>query len=201
MEPGKFIYKYSRWDGSQLIRTELLKAREQLIEDYLNFGDFRFAFNWMVRQGSSALEFEGLNQLAQKLRSKRAELLSRFNSRSLVEQFNQWLEEIEKQSFLHNLPEKFHQRLQALKNYEFESSEAKEEFENLLEYFENLQRFMASNFFSGQEQIDLEQAMEMALQLQRLEALIQALERGELEGINLADLEEFLDRTGKPARA
>ena len=61
MEPGKFIYKYSRWDGSQLIRTELLKAREQLIEDYLNFGDFRFAFNWMVRQGSPALEFEGLN--------------------------------------------------------------------------------------------------------------------------------------------
>jgi len=227
MEPGRFIYKYSRWDGSQLIRTELLQAREQLIEDYLNFGDFRFAFNWMIRQGSPALEFEGLNRLAQRLRGKRAELLSRFNSRSLIEQFNQWLEEIlqkefsqleeleqelslassprlsrlqelfEKQSFLHQLPEKFHQKLQALKSYQFESSEAKEEFENLLEYFEKLQRFMASNFFSGTQEISLEQAMELAIQLERLEALLRALERGELEGVNLTDLEEFLGRQAR----
>ncbi len=219
MERGRFIYKYSRWDGTQLPRTDLIQARNQLIEDYLNFGDFRFAFNWQIRQGIPPIAFEGLNNLALRLRKKRAELLSQFNARGLVEQFNQWLDEIiekelekinelerelsgaqlnrlkelfEKESFLRNLKGGLRERIAGLKEYKFESEEAQREFENLLEYFEQLKRFMFSSFFAGNQDMSLEEAMELALSLKRLENLLKALERGEILNVNLADLEEFL---------
>jgi uncharacterized protein with von Willebrand factor type A (vWA) domain len=98
---------------------------------------------------------------------------------------------------LHGLPRQLGEAVKRLKNYDFLSPEAAAEFQELLENLSQLQQLAAQNFFQGGRPMSLDQAREMAEQLRRLNELIQAIERGDLQGLNLEDLARYL---GEEAR-
>jgi uncharacterized protein with von Willebrand factor type A (vWA) domain len=70
--------------------------------------------------------------------------------------------------------------------------EAEAEFQEFLKTLSQLQQMAAQNMSQGGQSMTLEQAMALAEQLQRLDELIQALERGDLQGMNLEDLARYL---------
>ncbi len=91
-------YNYSRWDGTQ--RLEGLDADEileALSDDFLREGDLRRAMERLMRQGFQGRNGErrmGLQELLERLRSRRQQQLQRYNMSSVMEDIQKKLEEV-----------------------------------------------------------------------------------------------------------
>jgi uncharacterized protein with von Willebrand factor type A (vWA) domain len=230
------IYRYSRWDGSQVIDLEFKAMTDDFLEKFLETGDAAYALEWMLREGLSFdfqnFRLQGLDRLANRLSQQREQMLRQFNTKGLSEELRRRLDQIvqkeldaiqqaeekasqelsatqseqarkkleelfQREAQLRGLPQNLGEAVRQLQNYNFLSPEAAAEFQEFLQTLSQLQQLAAQNFFQGNQPMSMDQAAEMAEQLRRLDELIQALERGDLQGMNLEDLAQYL---GEEAR-
>jgi uncharacterized protein with von Willebrand factor type A (vWA) domain len=224
------VFRYTRWDGSQVVDLEFKAMTDDFLEKFLETGDAAFALEWMLREGlsfdSQNFRLEGLDRLAKRLSEQRGQMLKQFNPKGLSEELRKRLDQIvqkelkavqqaeegasqelsvtgsgqarkkieelfQREAGLHGLPQNLGEAVRQLRNYDFLDKEAEAEFQEFLKTLSQLQQMAAQNMSQGGQSMTLEQAMALAEQLRRLDELIQALERGDLQGMNLEDLARY----------
>jgi uncharacterized protein with von Willebrand factor type A (vWA) domain len=225
------VFRYTRWDGSQVVDLEFKTMTDDFLEKFLETGDASFALEWMLREGlsfdSQNFRLEGLDRLAKRLSEQRGQMLKQFNPKGLSEELRKRLDQIvqkelkavqqaeeqasqelsvtgsgearkkieelfQREAGLHGLPQNLGEAVRQLRKYDFLDKEAEAEFQEFLKTLSQLQQMAAQNMSQGGQPMTLEQAMALAEQLRRLDELIQALERGDLQGMNLEDLARYL---------
>jgi len=100
---------------------------------------------------------------------------------------------------LANLPPRLKNALESLKNYDWLSPEAEKRFKELTQRIQQIQKFAAQNWFSGNRPMTLEETIEMIDRIRRINRLIEALDNGQLTNINLEDLANFLGPEARQA--
>jgi len=92
------LYRYSQWDGSQdLFHLDEEDLMAELSHHLLNQGDLSRALRLMMQRGVKGPLGEhipGIQELLQRLRSRRQELLDRYDLSSLVKGLREQVEEI-----------------------------------------------------------------------------------------------------------
>jgi len=92
------VFRYSRWDGSQVVDLEFKAMTDDFLEKFLETGDVGYALEWMMREGLSFdfenMRLEGLDRLARRLAQQRRQLLQQFNPQGLTEALRKRLDEI-----------------------------------------------------------------------------------------------------------
>lgn len=91
-------YRYSRWDGSQDINLKWKALTDELMDLFLEAGDFPMAMEWLFRQGFN-LELQkelvtGLNKMISELMKLRRKLLGDFSLSNLGVEFRKELNKI-----------------------------------------------------------------------------------------------------------
>lgn len=91
-------FRYSRWDGSQDIQLKWKALTEELMDLFLEAGDFPMAMEWLFRQGfDMELQKElvmGLNKMISELMKLRRKLLGDFSISNLGAEFRKELDKI-----------------------------------------------------------------------------------------------------------
>lgn len=193
------------------------------LNDYLgDTGDLQQAMRRLkqkgVKQGEKRVGGldDLLSQVAQELkrRYERYQLHSALEQvgqklKSVVDRERQALEELEegrpdlekKKDFLDRLPGRASEAIERLAGYDFESPEARAEFQELFEQLEQLRRLenwlrREGNLFRGHAPLDFQQAQELMDQMEELRRLESQLSGMRLEDVDLDLLQRLL---GDPA--
>ena len=87
--------------------------------------------------------------------------------------------------------------LRKLESYEFEDAQAKADFDELLEEYENIRdlenfRDRYQHMFHGPKSLDYEQALDLMREMERMRQLEQDLMSGNFETISMEDLKDLL---------
>ena len=210
--------RYTRWDGRQRVRLDPDEIFSKLGE-YLSYtDDVRQALEWLLRQGAelSGLRVPGLDEILEQVRNRMREHYRDFDLSHALDEMRRKLDELldlerdtlaerrpenpdlaAKEAFLDQLPHGLSDAITQLKDYSFEDEQAANEFANLLEELENIQRleeFLKKHgeSFHGPDALDYERALEVMREMERLRQLEQSLMSGDLQGIGLEDLRELL---------
>jgi len=212
------IIRYTLWDGSQQLRLDADKVFEKLAEYMSYTDDARQALDWMMRQG---VDFEGtrvmgLDEFVEQLRQEMRQRYRDFNLRESLSEMEQKLQDIldrerakldslkgkkpgieEKRRDLDRLPRRLSEAIHKLESYQFEDAEAKADFDQLLEEYENirdLENFRDRNqhLFHGPKSLNYEESLELMHEMERMRQLEQDLMSGNFENISLEDLQQIL---------
>lgn len=218
---------FSRWDGTQDVDLEYKAMLEDFFEKYLETGDVSFALEWMmqegVQMGSSLMDLPGMNRMARELWRQRARMLSEFNPSGITGQLRKILDEIvdqelstvrneqsrstgsrermeelfSREATLTRLPQKLGEAVQRLKAYSFMDPEAQKKFQEFVSEMERLNQFIQRNRFGGGRPMSLDDARDLMEQARLIDELIRALERGELDQIDMEALAKYLGEDAK----
>ncbi len=116
------------------------------------------------------------------------------------ETFKQKMQEmLSREQELQSLPKKLRDAVESLKNYDFVDPEATARFQEFLEQMQGLMDFLQNNFFGSGRQMTMEEARELMRQVEKIDELIRALERGDLERLDLDALAEQLGEQSRRA--
>lgn len=218
---------FSRWDGTQDVDLEYKAMLEDFFEKYLETGDVSFALEWMMQEGvqlgSSLMDLPGMNRMARELWRQRARMLSEFNPSGITGQLRKILDEIvdqelstvrneqsrstgsrermeelfSREATLTRLPQKLGEAVQRLKAYSFMDPEAQKKFQEFVSEMERLNQFIQRNRFGGGRPMSLDDARDLMEQARLIDELIRALERGELDQIDMEALAKYLGEDAK----
>jgi uncharacterized protein with von Willebrand factor type A (vWA) domain len=210
--------RYTQWDGSQKIRLEADKIFEKLSE-YLSYtDDVRQAMDWLMRQGMDfdGVKVMGLDEFLEQLRQEMRQRYRDFNLRNSLAEMEQRLDEIlsrerdtlqsvkehkpqaaDKERQLARMPRKLSEAMRKLEDYEFEDAQAKSDFDELLEEYENIRdlenfRERFGQMFHGPDSLGYEQSLELMREMERLKQLEQDLMSGNFDGASMEDIKELL---------
>src|SRR5260370_10334068 len=153
------VTRYTQWDGTQRLKLDADKVFEKPSE-YLSYtDDVRQAMDWMMRQGMDfdGVKVMGLEEFIQHLRQEMLQRYRDFNLKNALSEMEQKLEDIlnreratleslkgqkpgveEKQREYSRQPRRLSEAMRKLESHEFEDAEAKEDFDKLLEEYENI---------------------------------------------------------------
>ena len=103
----------------------------------------------------------------------------------------------EKQRELSRMPRRLSEAMRKLESHEFEDAQAKEDFDELLEEYENirdLENFRDRNqhMFHGPKSLGYEEALELMREMERMRQLEQDLMSGNFDTISMEDLQQML---------
>ncbi|HYB92334.1 MAG TPA: VWA domain-containing protein [Candidatus Binataceae bacterium] len=212
------IARYTIWDGTQKLKLDADKVFEKLAE-YLSYtDDVRQALDWMMRQG---LDFEGvrvmgLDEFIEQLRQEMRQRYRDFNLKDSLSEMEQKLADIldrerktleslkgqkpgveDKQRELSRMPRRLSEAIRKLESYGFEDAQAKSDFEQLLEEYENirdLENFRDRNqhMFRGPKSLGYRESLDLMREMDRMRQLEQDLMSGNFETMSLDDLRELL---------
>jgi uncharacterized protein with von Willebrand factor type A (vWA) domain len=210
--------RYTQWDGSQKLRLDADKVFEKLAE-YLSYSDdVRQAMDWMMRQG---MEFDdarvmGLDDFLEQLRQEMRQSGREFNLKDSMSEMEQRLRDLvererrtleqrsadtpgmeNKLRDLSRMPQRLSEAIRKLESYEFEDQQARKDFEELLEEYENirdLENFRERNqhLFHGPKSLGYKEALELMREMERMRQLEQDLMSGNFEKISMEELRELL---------
>ena len=91
------LYRFSRWDGSQEpFDADADALLDALAEDVIEHGDIRHALRDLIRRGSQGddARLPGLNDLLERLRSRRNRTLDRYDVDSVMRDLKERLEDV-----------------------------------------------------------------------------------------------------------
>ena len=211
------LRRYTRWDGKQRVRLSLPQVFEKLSE-YLSFtDDLQQAMDWLLRQG---MDWEnsrivGLDEILEQLREEMRKRYRDFNLEHSLDEIREKLGEIvdderstlgeklpaegihEKMEFLDRLPPRPSEAIEKLRDYRFEDRDAERDFQDLLEELGNIRdleefRRRYGDLFHGRESLNYEQAVQLMREMERLKKLEEDLFSGNLDALNLDDLQKLL---------
>src|SRR6516165_8996998 len=193
--------RYTQWDGTQKLRLDSDKVFEKLAE-YLSYtDDIRQATDWMMRQG---MEFDGakvmgLEEFLEQLRQEMRQRYRDFNLRNSLSEMEKRLEDIlnrerqtlqskrgdksgleEKERQLQRLPRRLSEALRKLESYDFENSQAKAAFDQLLAEYDNIRdlenfRDRFNHMFHGPKSLSYAEALDLMREMERMRQLEQDL--------------------------
>jgi uncharacterized protein with von Willebrand factor type A (vWA) domain len=103
----------------------------------------------------------------------------------------------EKQRRLEHIPRRISEALRQLESYEFENAEAKRDFDELLEEYENVRdlenfRDKFNHMFHGPKSLSYDEAVDLMREMERMRQLEQDLMQGNFDSMSLEDLQEIL---------
>ncbi len=210
--------RYTQWDGSQKLRLDADKVFEKLAE-YLSYtDDIRQAMDWMMRQGMDfdGVKVMGLEEFLEQLRQEMRQRYRDFNLKNALSDLEQRLDEIldreratldsmrggkegveEKERQLQRVPRRLSEALRKLESYEFENAEAKKDFDDLLDEYENVRdlenfRERYNHMFHGPKSLEYREALDLMREMERMRQLEQDLMSGNFETVSMEDLKEML---------
>ena len=217
-EMAAVVTRYTQWDGTQRLKLDADKVFEKLAE-YLSYtDDVRQAMDWMMRQGMDfdGVKVMGLEEFIEQLRQEMRQRYRDFNLKNALSEMEQKLEDIlnrerttlesmkgqkpgieEKQRELSRMPRRLSEAMRKLESHEFEDAQAKEDFDKLLEEYENirdLENFRDRNqhMFHGPKSLGYEDALELMREMERMRQLEQDLMSGNFDTISMEDLQQIL---------
>ena len=215
--------RYTQWDGTQRVRLNADQVFEKLSE-YLSYtDDVQQALDWLMRQGAEwdGMRVMGLDDFLEALREHLREQYRKFHLNNALDEIRQRLEDLldlerdtldqqqaerpqlrEKRDFLDRLPHRLSEALQQLKDYDFEDTDARRDFENLLDEQQNihdLEEFQRryGDLFHGPQALGYEEAVNLMREIERLKQLEEQLLSGGIDRINAEELGALL---GQQAR-
>ena len=210
--------RYTQWDGTQQLRLDADKVFEKLAE-YLSYtDDVRQAMDWMMRQGMDfdGTKVMGLEEFLEQLRQEMRQRYRDFNLRNSLSDLEQRLEDIlqrerqtlsslrdskpgmeEKERQLQHIPRRLSEALRKLESYEFEDEQARADFEELLNEYENVRdlenfRDRYNHMFHGPKSLGYQESLDLMREMERMRQLEQDLMSGNFETISMEDLREML---------
>jgi uncharacterized protein with von Willebrand factor type A (vWA) domain len=219
-------YRYSRWDGSQNeFSMDVQSALEQLSDLMMEGLDAQEALEWMreygFQMGGMDMRVMGRQELIRELRDQVDSLYQQYDMDQATAELQQRLEEIldrEQQSLrdehgfessrLNDFLERRHgeeeglaERIERMRDHEFENEQAGDDFQELLEEMDRIQQLedflnQRGDRFHGPEQADYETAQDVREQIEALEQMMRDLQEGNLQQISPEQLQEML---GDPA--
>jgi uncharacterized protein with von Willebrand factor type A (vWA) domain len=209
--------RYTAWDGSQRVRLSAEGVFEAFADHLADTDDVQRALDWLLRRGA-AFDGEpvaGLDELLERIREALRERFgaNRFDQATdgLRERLDRLLEteraavdaladagtRRSKREVLDALPLRLSGAIERLRDYAFESGSARDDFAALLAELENLraleqfiQRY--GERFRGAHAVDFGEALELMRVIERLHALEEQLQGGDLETIDLELLADLL---------
>jgi len=174
--------------GIDRIVEDLLKMRRELLSNY-NVGG-------LTTQMREKLD-EILDMERKAVQEEFDKAQNRYNSSGDPSSLEVMRKMFGKEDFLGNLPPSFKESVERLKDYDWQSAEARREFEELMELIRQIQEVVSRNWFTGGVPMSLEETVAAVRRLRKMAELVEALRRGRLLDVNRADLEELL---GEEAR-
>ncbi len=172
--------------GLNDMARQLMKQRSQLLRDFNPSG--------MIDQLRKLLD-EIVDQELSTVRSEQERAASTASSdpkaRAKLDEL------MGRESTLTKLPSQLRDAVGRLGAYDFLDPEAEKKFKDFAEQLEQLTRFMAENFFRGQQEMSAEEARQTMDEAQRLEDMIRALMSGDLSKVDQETLAQML---GEDAR-
>ncbi len=210
--------RYTDWDGSQKLQLDADKVFEKLAEQLSYTDDIRQALDWMMRQGMDfdGVKVAGLEEFLEQLRQEMRERYREFNLNSALSEMERRLRDIvdreraaldslkgqkpgaaEKERELARMPQRLSEAIRKLEGYEFEDAQAKADFDELLEEYENIRdlenfRERTQHLFHGPKSLDYQEALDLMREMERMKKLEQDLMSGNLDTLSLDDLREML---------
>ena len=211
------ITHYTQWDGTQKLRLDADKVFEKLAE-YLSYtDDIRQAMDWVMRQGMNfdGVKVMGLEEFLEQVRQEMRQRQRDFNLRNALSEMEQRLEDIlkrerqtleskrgqhgieEKELQLQRMPRRLTESLRKLERYDFEDAEAKADFDELLEEYDDIRelenfRDRFNHMFHGPKSLTYQQALDLMREMERMRQLEQDLTQGNFETISMEDMKELL---------
>ena len=209
--------RYTQWDGTQKLRLDADKVFEKLAE-YLSYtDDIRQAMDWVMRQGMNfdGVKVMGLEEFLEQVRQEMRQRQRDFNLRNALSEMEQRLEDIlkrerqtleskrgqngieEKELQLQRMPRRLTESLRKLESYDFEDAEAKADFDELLEEYDDIRdlenfRDRFNHMFHGPKSLTYQQALDLMHEMERMRQLEQDLTQGNFETISMEDMKELL---------
>jgi uncharacterized protein with von Willebrand factor type A (vWA) domain len=210
--------RYTQWDGSQKLKLDADKVFEKLAEFLSYSDDVRQAMDWMMRQGMDfdGVKVQGLEEFLEQLRQEMRQRYRDFNLKNSLSELEQRLEEIlnqerrardsmrgqkdgieEKERQLQQMPRRLSESLRKLESYDFEDAQAKADFDELLNEYENIRdlenfRDRYNHMFHGPKSLDYQKALDLMHEMERMRQLEQDLMSRNFETISMEDLKEIL---------
>jgi uncharacterized protein with von Willebrand factor type A (vWA) domain len=201
--------RYTAWDGTQRVRLTAEEVFDKLAEFLGYTDDVQQALDWLLRQGLDweGVQVMGLDDLLEALRNARRERLADVHLRDAFGEMRERLDEIlererealdglddatraaEKRHRLADLPQRLSEAIERLRDYPFESAEARRDFEDLLDALDDLrgleefQRRHAEHL-QGERGLSFEEAVELMREMERWKAIEDALMSGQLDEID-----------------
>jgi uncharacterized protein with von Willebrand factor type A (vWA) domain len=208
-------YRYARWDGTQEPIGHDLTVEsliDELSEDILSGLDPQQAIRQLMRRGMQG-RFDGTSSLLDRLRRARQKERERGQLGGMLEQVREELQEIVdlernalaerpddpearmREGYLDDMPADPASQINALKNYDFASPEARQKFQELMERIR--QEVLASAFrqmTQSMQNMTPEQMQRMKDMLGDLNRMLDARRNG--TGPSQDEFDEFMNRYG-----
>ena len=210
--------RYTQWDGSQKLKLDADQVFEKLAEMLSYTDDVRQAMDWMMRQGMEfdGVKVQGLEEFLEQLRQEMRQRYRDFNLKNSLSELERRLEEIlqqerrtlesmrgqkpgveDKEGQLQQMPRRLSEALRKLENYEFEDAQAKADFDELLNEYENVRdlenfRERYNHMFHGPKSLEYEPALDLMREMERMRQLEQDLMSGNFESISMEDLKDLM---------
>jgi uncharacterized protein with von Willebrand factor type A (vWA) domain len=210
--------RYTQWDGSQKLKLDADKVFEKLAEFLSYSDDVRQAMDWMMRQGMDfdGVKVQGLEEFLEQLRQEMRQRYRDFNLKNSLSELERRLEEIlnrerqtldsmrgqkdgieDKERQLQQMPRRLSESLRKLESYDFEDAQAKADFDELLNEYENIRdlenfRDRYNHMFHGPKSLDYQKALDLMREMERMRQLEQDLMSGNFDKISMDDLREML---------
>ncbi|MEY3340400.1 MAG: hypothetical protein RLZZ269_311 [Actinomycetota bacterium] len=223
---GRFTY--SRWDGTQTgFDPDSSSLFDEMADDLLAYGDLRGAMRRLMNRGIDGPNGErmmGLQEMRQRLRERRQELLERGDLggvyKEIADELNDIVDEerhaidqsvldasksgddrrqenaqnaaMDRQFRLDMLPEDLAGKVRELQAYDFESNEAQQRFEQLMDKLrQQLAQQMVDQMSSAMQNMSPQDMQRMKEMLTALNEMIDKNARGEDPGF-----EQFMKEYG-----
>ena len=206
--------RYTQWDGSQRVRLTADQVFEKLSESLAYTDDLQQGIDWLTRHGAEweGVRVMGLDDFLEEIREQLRQRYRDFHLNDALQPMRRKLEELidlerdtveakraaqpalqDKLDWLDHLPRGVSDAIERLREYEFEDAQARQEFEQLLEEFDNikaLEEFQRrqGELFHGPQGVGYEEALRLMRDVQRLKALEDQLSSGDCARVNLDDL-------------
>ena len=219
-------YRYSRWDGSQNeFSMDVQSALEQLSDLMMEGLDAQEALEWMREYGfqnaGMNMRVMGRQELIRELRDQVDSLYQQYDMQQATDELEQRLDDIldrEQESLrarhgyessrMNDFLDRRHgdspdiaDRIERMRDHEFEDEQAGEDFQELLEEADRIRQLedflkQRGDRFHGPEQADYETAQDVREQIEALEQMARDLQEGNFQQISPEQLQEML---GDPA--
>ncbi len=201
--------RYTAWDGRQRVDLAASKVLERLGELLTTTDDVGDALQWLLRRGADLgeLRVEGLDQMMQRLREAMRNRQRGVHLGEVFDELRRHLEdaltlevlaanrlsdEVEGRRRIAHLeatPERLSKAIEHLEGYEFLDADAAAAFEAIRKRLGDVRRVedlvdRMADRFRGSEPLSFDEALELADELERWEALEAALASGELDALD-----------------
>jgi uncharacterized protein with von Willebrand factor type A (vWA) domain len=209
--------RYTAWDGTQQVRLTAEQVFDKLAE-YLSYtDDVQQALDWLLHQGLDweGIQVMGLDDLLEQLRTAMRERLQDVHLRDAFSELRERLEDLldderdaldgaddpqraaEKRARLGDLSARISEALEQLRDYDFESPDAKRAFDELVEELQNIrdledfQRKFGEHLH-GERGLSFEEAVDLMREMERWKEFEDALLSGQLDEIDPDQLRALL---------